>query len=195
MSVLTPVSVPAMGAQARSQQGEPPSDAQLLAWLEEVPDPEIPVISIVDLGIVRAVEWNEVEQAANVVITPPYSGCPATDVIGGQIREHRRSVGVERVHIRTQLAPAWTTDWMTERGRKNLLEYGIAPPTERAVAPGNGLASSLVVLGQGAHKPALSCPRCGSTQTELLSRFGSTPCKSLHRCLSCAEPFDHFKCH
>ncbi len=169
--------------------------AQLWAWLEEVPDPEIPVLSLVDLGIVRDVGWDERDASACITITPTYSGCPATDVIGGQIREHLRTCGVDRVQLKVQLSPAWTTDWMTEKGKQNLREYGIAPPTERAAAPSNGMAASLVILGQGAHRPLLNCPRCGSARTELLSPFGSTPCKSLHRCLDCLEPFDHFKCH
>ena len=171
------------------------TEAQLWTWLREVPDPEIPVVSVVDLGIVRAVQWNEDEESAVVTITPTYSGCPATDVIGYQIEEHLRSRGVARLTLKVQLSPAWTTDWLTEKGKADLKAYGIAPPTELAVPTQNGMAASLVVLGQGAHKPALSCPRCNSPHTELLSRFGSTPCKSLHRCLDCLEPFDHFKCH
>lgn len=173
-----------------------PTLDQLWAWLAEVPDPEIPAVSIVDLGIVRDVAWSEADiDMAIVTVTPTYSGCPATAVINENIRAALLDRGVERVELRVQLSPPWTTDWLTERAKQNLKTYGIAPPIERAGAPGNALAASLVVLGQGAHKPQLACPRCGSTHNETISRFGSTPCKSLHRCLDCLEPFDHFKCH
>jgi len=173
-----------------------PTLLQLWAWLGEVPDPEIPVVSITDLGIVRDVVWSEEDHdLALVTVTPTYSGCPATDVIGQQVREHLLSHGVKRVGLKMQLSPAWTTDWLTSKARESLREYGIVPPSERAPQGGDGLAGSLLVLGQGAGKQVLSCPRCGSTSTEMISRFGSTPCKSLHRCLTCLEPFDHFKCH
>ncbi len=173
-----------------------PSTTQLWAWLAEVPDPEIPVVSIVDLGIVRNVAWSEEDAGlACITVTPTYSGCPATEVIGHEIRAELLRRGVKRVELRVQLSPPWTTGWLTERARQNLKDYGIAPPVEEAVAAGDALAASLVVLGQGAHRPRLACPRCGSTHNEMISRFGSTPCKSLHRCLDCLEPFDHFKCH
>ncbi len=140
-----------------------------LIWqvLGEVPDPEIPVLSIVDLGIVRDVT------PERVTITPTYTGCPATQVIERDIRAALDSAGYRDVAIETVLTPAWTTDWITPEGRDKLRAYGIAPPTRGPVA----------------------CPQCGSTQTEEISRFGSTPCKSLWRCRSCAEPFDLFKCH
>ena len=175
---------------------ERPSVEQIWRWLGDVPDPEIPVVSIVDLGIVRDVCWAEEDpDTACITVTPTYSGCPATDVIGEQIRAELMHRGVGRVTLRVQLSPAWTTDWLTERARKNLKEYGIAPPTEEAGTPGDALSASLAVLGQGALKPKLACPFCGSLNNEMVSRFGSTPCKSLHRCLECLEPFDHFKCH
>jgi len=172
------------------------SIAQLWSWLEEVPDPEIPVVSVVDLGIVRHVEWsvNDVETAI-ITVTPTYSGCPATDVISHQIREELLKRGVKQVDLRVQLSPAWTTQWLTERARQKLLEYGIVPPTDVAIILDDAMAASLVTLGHGAQTPALACPRCGSTNNQTISRFGSTPCKSLHRCLDCLEPFDHFKCH
>ena len=186
---------PAATAQLESSLQRPDVD-QLWAWLADVPDPEIPVVSIVDLGIVRDVCWSDEDvEMVRVTVTPTYSGCPATDVIGRQIREELLHRGVKRVELRVQLSPAWTTDWLTAKARQNLKEYGIAPPTEEAAAPGNALSASLAVLGQGAHKPKLACPRCGSMDNEMISRFGSTPCKSLHRCLDCMEPFDHFKCH
>ena len=179
-----------------------PSVAQLWAWLRELPDPEIPVVSIVDLGIVRTVAWSEEEpELARITVTPTYSGCPATAVISDQIRAELQEHGVKRVDLQVQLSPAWTTDWLTDKAKQNLQEYGIAPPTERAPVSGNALAASLAslegvrILGQGMLKPPLHCPRCHSADTEMISRFGSTPCKSLHRCLACREPFDHFKCH
>ncbi len=178
---------------------ERPTVAQLWGWLGELPDPEIPVVSIVDLGIVRDVAWSEDDpQLARVTVTPTYSGCPATDVIGHQIRAELQQHGVKRVDLQVQLSPPWTTDWLTGKARQNLKDYGIAPPTERAAVPGNPLTESLAglqIIGQSGLKPILRCPRCNSAATEMISRFGSTPCKSLHRCLECLEPFDHFKCH
>jgi ring-1,2-phenylacetyl-CoA epoxidase subunit PaaD len=173
-----------------------PSLDEIWNWLGEVPDPEIPVVSVVDLGIVRNVAWSEQDpKLCLVTVTPTYSGCPATEMIGRDIRDALLGRGVPRVRLQVQLSPAWTTDWLTEKARANLREYGIAPPVGSAVAASNGMAASLVVLGRGAHTPLLACPRCGSTKTETISRFGSTPCKSLHRCMDCLEPFDHFKCH
>jgi ring-1,2-phenylacetyl-CoA epoxidase subunit PaaD len=153
------------------------STAQVWQWLDEVMDPEIPVVSVVDLGIVRAVEAKG--EVITVTITPTYSGCPATEVIARDVREALVSHGVDQVSVETSLAPAWTTDWLTPRGREALLHYGIAPPS----AVGCPLPQ------------AIACPRCGSSRTALLSRFGSTPCKALYRCEACLEPFDHFKCH
>jgi ring-1,2-phenylacetyl-CoA epoxidase subunit PaaD len=137
------------------------------AVLAQVPDPEIPVISVVELGIVRSVEPHR------VVITPTYTGCPATQVIERDIRDALDAAGYREVAIETALSPAWTTDWITAEGRAKLHAYGIAPPTTQAV----------------------ECPQCGSAETEEISRFGSTPCKALWRCRTCAEPFDLFKCH
>lgn len=170
-----------------------PTVAEIWKWLGDVPDPEIPVVSVVDLGIVRDVAWGD--DAVVVTVTPTYSGCPATEVISQEIRKELIRRGVARVELRVQLSPAWTTDWLTEKAKRNLKEYGIAPPTERALGQGNALAASLLALGQGAAKAELECPRCGSANNEMISQFGSTPCKSLHRCLDCREPFDHFKCH
>ncbi len=173
-----------------------PDVGQIWGWLREVPDPEIPVVSVVDLGIVRKVAWDgEDGDLCVVTVTPTYSGCPATEVIGRQIREALLGHGLPRVRLQVQLSPAWTTDWLTERAHERLRAYGIVPPTGKAAGNGNGLDASLVVLGKGAESPALACPRCGSIETEMISRFGSTPCKSLHRCMDCLEPFDHFKCH
>jgi ring-1,2-phenylacetyl-CoA epoxidase subunit PaaD len=139
----------------------------LWALLESVPDPEIPVVSVVDLGIVREVRPDK------IVVTPTYTGCPATQVIERDIRAALDSAGFSHVAIETVLSPPWTTDWISEAGKVKLRAYGIAPPTRQVV----------------------ECPQCGSTETEEISRFGSTPCKALWRCRSCAEPFDLFKCH
>lgn len=167
--------------------------AQLWKWLDEVPDPEIPVLSIVDLGIVRGVAWDGTENAARITMTPTYSGCPATEVIQKQIREHLHARGVQHVHVSVQLSPSWTTDWMSESGREKLLAFGIAPPQREA--PSLLPRSDFAVLQPATSGTLIPCPLCGSHQTERLSQFGSTPCKSLHRCLECLEPFDHFKCH
>jgi ring-1,2-phenylacetyl-CoA epoxidase subunit PaaD len=152
--------------------------------LATVTDPEIPVITIADLGVLRDVQVDGGH--VTVTITPTYSGCPAMDEIRADIRSALAAGGVDDVEVRTVLSPAWTTDWMSEAGRDRLRAYGIAPPTRRAQGP------VLVTLGRPA-RPA--CPLCGSAQTEELTRFASTSCKSLWRCLSCREPFDHFKDH
>jgi ring-1,2-phenylacetyl-CoA epoxidase subunit PaaD len=151
----------------------------LRAAVGEVPDPEVPVLTIEDLGVLRdvRVEGDEVV----VVITPTYSGCPAMDLIRSEIKRTLESLGVEG-RVETVLSPAWTTDWMSESGKAKLAEYGIAPPTGRRAVEGP-VALSLTIR----------CPLCGSPDTTELSRFGSTSCKSLWRCNSCREPFDHFK--
>ena len=144
--------------------------SRLWAVLESVPDPEIPVLSVVDLGIVRDVEMDRVR------ITPTYTGCPATQVIERDIRAALDSAGYRQVRLETVLSPPWTTDWISAAGREKLRAYGIAPPTSAA-------------------DRIVRCPQCGSAETEEISRFGSTPCKALWRCRGCAEPFDLFKCH
>lgn len=153
-----------------------PEIAEIRKWLEAVPDPEIPVISVVDLGIVRDVQWRDDELI--LTVTPTYSGCPATEVIARDIRDAMIAHGVEKVRVETKISPAWTTDWISERGRQNLHDYGIAPPA-------TGLIQIENVL----------CPRCGSRDTEMISRFGSTPCKAIYKCRACLEPFDAFKRH
>ncbi|WP_375540024.1 1,2-phenylacetyl-CoA epoxidase subunit PaaD [Rugamonas brunnea] len=170
---------------------------QVWAWLAEVADPEIPVISVVDLGIVRAVEVAE-DGACTVTITPTYSGCPAMQVIADAVTDALRARGVADVRLQTQLTPAWTTDWMSESGKAKLRGYGIAPPVQQAIDI-SGLRDRQGVKrgalpGLGA-QPVVACPQCGSTHTELTSQFGSTPCKALYKCLDCREPFDYFKCH
>jgi len=150
--------------------------------LEEVKDPEIPVLSVVDLGIARDVRVHDGQ--VEVVITPTYSGCPAMDTITRDIERALFAEGLVDARVTTQLAPAWTTDWLSDTGREKLAEYGVAPP-ER------GSHDKRALLGA---VPSLACPRCGSSHTERLSEFGSTACKALYRCLDCLEPFDYFKC-
>jgi len=145
---------------------------QVWQWLDTVPDPEIPVISVVDLGIVRDVAWTG--DALTVTLTPTYSGCPATSVIGIDVETALRDHGVTRVRLKQQIAPAWTSDWISQKGRARLEDYGIAPPR-----PAGGPER---------------CPRCHSTNLERISQFGSTPCKAHWRCTDCREPFDYFKC-
>lgn len=157
------------------------------AWavLETVLDPEVPALSLCDLGIVRDV----VDDGAGltVVLTPTYSGCPATEVISQSVVDALTDAGFSPVAIEMRRAPAWTTDWITEDGRRKLREYGIAPPGP--VDAGQGAPIRLV----GRRSAAIACPRCNSLMTERLSAFGSTACKSLYRCVSCREPFEHFK--
>ena len=144
------------------------------AWevLQNVPDPEIPVVSVCDLGIVRDLQAEGA--GLHVVLTPTYSGCPATEQIESSVMAALQAAGLGPVRVSLQRAPAWTTDWISETGRRKLREYGIAPPGQRA-------------------RPPLKCPRCESPQTERLSDFGSTACKALYRCLACREPFEYFK--
>jgi len=159
---------------------------QVYEWLASVTDPEVPVLTILDLGIVRDVKIGEKDArpAVTVTITPTYSGCPAMDVIGMNIRMALLSQGIKDINIELQLSPAWTTDWMTEEGKIKLKEYGIAPPNRKAFQ----------ALGLF-EEEEIECPRCGSHHTELVSQFGPTSCKALYKCLSCFEPFEHFKCH
>lgn len=163
-----------------------PDTAEIWSWLGEVPDPEIPVVSVVDLGIVRDVRWEATETAAELVITvtPTYSGCPATSMIALEIERAIRDRGVERLRLETRISPPWTTDWISEAGRQRLKSFGIAPP-----AKVRQLAGRLA----GTASPA-QCPRCGSDNTVRISEFGSTPCKALYTCGDCLEPFDLFKC-
>jgi ring-1,2-phenylacetyl-CoA epoxidase subunit PaaD len=161
------------------------------AWriLDGVPDPEIPVISVVDLGIIRALEESADLRGITVTLTPTYSGCPATEVIARDVREALEA-SYDEVTINVQLSPAWTTEWLTEAGRQKLFGFGIAPPSHSGIRQEG--RKSLPLLETG--RPA-ACPNCGSAETEELSHFGSTPCKSLWRCTSCREPFDYFKSH
>jgi ring-1,2-phenylacetyl-CoA epoxidase subunit PaaD len=150
--------------------------ARARAVLETVPDPEIPVLSVVDLGIVRDVD-ELADGSLRVGLSPTYSGCPATATIREDVAAALERAGLGPVQVVDVLSPAWSSDWISEEGRRKLLEYGIAPPT-RVDAP----------------RLPVACPRCGSVDTERLSEFGSTPCKALYRCRACREPFDRFKC-
>lgn len=149
-----------------------PTVDQVWEWLDAVPDPEIPVISLVDLGIIRGVEWQG--ETLVVSVTPTYSGCPATSIINLDIETALRGHGIGKLELKRQISPPWTTDWLTEKGRAKLEDYGIAPP-------------------QPAGGPS-RCPQCKSTNLERISQFGSTPCKATWRCRDCLEPFDYFKC-
>lgn len=158
---------------------------QVMTWLQAVPDPEIPVLSVVDLGVVREVAWEG--RTCVVTITPTYSGCPAMQEISQDIEHTLAMHGVSPVRIETRLAPAWTTDWMSTRGREALERYGIAPPAERAI--------DISGISRRRSEPAVACPHCGSVHTRMISHFGSTSCKALYRCAACREPFDYFKTH
>ena len=158
--------------------------SKALLLLESVTDPEVPVLTVNDLGIIRDVRLAE-DGALEVVITPTYSGCPAMGVIEINIRAALQEGGFENVRVVTVLSPAWTTDWLSADGRRKLLEYGIAPPAEASL-------DKKALFGE---RKALVCPHCGSLETEMISQFGSTACKALFRCRECLEPFDYFKCH
>ncbi len=149
----------------------------LFEYLEEIKDPEVPVLSIIDLGIVRDIHLNDDE--VEVLITPTYSGCPAMDTIAADIRIELATLGFKKIKITQTLSPAWTTDWMSEEGKRKLKIYGIAAPDKRFTIPADGV----------------ECPLCNSTNTKLMSAFSSTACKSFYQCNDCKEPFDYFKCH
>lgn len=151
---------------------------KILSILGEVSDPEIPVLTVLDMGIVRDVKMNGDE--TEIVITPTYSGCPAMDAISMDIRLKMAEHGFKKVKITSVLSPAWTTDWMTEDGKSKLKAYGIAPPLPRSLDKSGS---------------EVECPHCHSLHTRLLSQFGSTACKALYQCNDCKEPFDYFKCH
>ncbi len=156
------------------------SETEIWKWLGEVPDPEIPVVSVIDLGIVRKV--TVIGGGVIVDVSPTYSGCPATEFIEDSIKTKLQAEGLAAVTIRRVLSPPWTTDWITKAGRDKLLEYGIAPPASSA--------SMRDLLG----KAEVHCPRCGSNQTTAISEFGSTACKASYKCDECLEPFEYFKC-
>lgn len=159
---------------------------KILSILNSVPDPEVPVLTVTDLGIVRDVNIISPEKSVEIIITPTYSGCPAMDMIAANIRMILLRSGYKDVLITKVLSPAWTTDWMTEAGKEKLKVYGIAPP-------GRARQSDAGVLF--AEPAKVPCPQCKSLNTIMISEFGSTACKALYKCNDCGEPFDYFKCH
>ena len=196
----------AAAAEAGADAAVPPVD---VVWdaLAAVPDPEIPAVSIVDLGMVRAVDWDGAR--LRIEVTPTYSGCPATDVIAGTIRERLAALGFAAVDVVMRLAPPWSTDWMAPEAKAKLAAYGIAPPQARAAVV-DVAGMSPTGRREGEYRsaqregspvsplrraPPVPCPRCRSPRTTLLSQFGSTACKALYRCDACREPFDYFKPH
>ena len=152
-------------------------EKKIWSILETVTDPEVPVLTVTDLGIIRDVKING--DVVEVVITPTYSGCPATEVINTDIRMTLLEHGYKNIQLKNQLSPPWTTEWMSEEGKRKLKEYGIAPPDKKFSLPKDGI----------------TCPQCNSNNTKLVSEFGSTACKALYQCKDCKEPFDYFKCH
>ena len=174
------------GAAGRESARLPDRERQVWNLLCSVPDPEIPVLSVVDLGIVRHVRWSAGEDGRSVLhvgITPTYSGCPATEVIRHSIETALDHEGYADAIVEDVLSPPWTSDWLTEEGRQKLETFGIAPPQQAVSSP-----------RQLFRAPVVACPRCASRATERVSEFGSTPCKAHYRCTSCLEPFDYFKC-
>jgi ring-1,2-phenylacetyl-CoA epoxidase subunit PaaD len=165
------------------------TEQKIWSLLESVSDPEVPVLSVLDLGIIRSVQIETVSETAVrpiITITPTYSGCPAMDVISMNIRITLLQAGFSSVEIKQVLSPAWTTDWMTEAGKEKLKAYGIAPPQyKQAVCTPDTFQEA----------EAIQCPQCNSWNTQMISQFGSTACKALYKCEDCKEPFDYFKCH
>lgn len=157
------------------------TEFEIWKYLEEVFDPEVPVLTVVDLGVVRSVSVND--DACIVSITPTYSGCPAMKRMEEDIHDKLKEKGVQNVEVKVVLSPAWTTDWLTEKGKQKLREYGIAPPENE---PDKSVLFAEPVV--------VPCPKCGSQNTRLISQFGSTSCKAHYQCNACLEPFDYFKC-
>jgi len=156
----------------------------IYSYLEEINDPEVPVLSIMDLGIVRDVKMNE--EGLEVIITPTYTGCPAMDMITTTIKIQLATLGFKKIKVTQALSPVWTTEWMSEEGKRKLKEYGIAPPNPKQQVCDQKLFAAA---------EAVQCPQCNSYHTHRISEFGSTACKALYQCDDCKEPFDYFKCH
>ena len=156
----------------------------IYSYLEEINDPEVPVLSIIDLGIVRDVKMNDEE--LEVIITPTYTGCPAMDMITATIKIQLATLGFKKIKVTQALSPVWTTEWMSEEGKRKLKEYGIAPPNPKQQVCDQKLFAAA---------EAVQCPQCNSYHTHRISEFGSTACKALYQCDDCKEPFDYFKCH
>ena len=159
-----------------------PSKEQLLQILSFIPDPEIPIVNIQELGVLKDVRW--VGEECVVDITPTYSGCPAMKQIEEDVRAELKKAGIENVKVNLIYSPAWTTDWITDEAKEKLRKYGIAPPGKTTLDKG-------VIMGK---EKKIKCPHCNSLNTEMISQFGSTACKALWRCNDCKEPFDYFKC-
>lgn len=188
--------LPCAGEKEPESAGTPARDARPTLehawfWLAAVMDPEIPVLSVVDLGIVRHLEWQDAAEGRELVVTwtPTYSGCPAIETINADMKAALTAHGVDAVRFKLQLSPAWTTDWLTAAGRRKLQAYGIAPPACDACV------AREIVAGMARRMPAVACPRCSSPHTHCLSPAGSTRCKALYVCDDCLEPFDYFKPH
>ena len=181
-----------MSAELAAPVAETAPERIARAWrvLAQVPDPEVPAVSVCDLGIVRDVLLAADGEGLEVVLTPTYSGCPATEVIEQNVLGALRGAGLGPAHIRMQRSPAWTTDWISDEGRRKMREYGMASPGRCGAVSESPIR---IVRRQVAPAPIVECPRCDSTNTERLSAFGSTACKALYRCLACREPFEHFK--
>jgi ring-1,2-phenylacetyl-CoA epoxidase subunit PaaD len=159
------------------------TETPVASAISAIPDPEVPVITIAELGILRGIDVDEHARSVTVTITPTYSGCPAMEAIADRIRYEARAHGYA-AHVATRLSPAWTTDWMSEAGKEKLADFGIAPP-------GPVRAEGPVPVAIARH--VVTCPHCGSTDTTEIAHFGSTACKALRRCETCREPFDEFK--
>lgn len=168
----------------RDQRRADPATAELWTLLDAVHDPEVPVLSLWDLGVLRDIE----KQGEKIIVTltPTYSGCPAIKTMAEDVEEALQAAGYNDIEIRNQLAPAWTTDWLTSEGHRKLKEYGIAPPQESSTCRDN--------RGLMEKEPTVPCPQCDSAKTRKISEFGSTACKALYQCEECHEPFDYFKC-
>lgn len=180
-----------VSATSAAYTGTRPTVEEIWSWLREITDPEIPAVSVVDLGIVRDVAWSgEEPDLCIITVTPTYSACPATSEIHHRICDELETHGV-RVQLKIRLSPAWTTDWISEKGKAKLSNFGIAPPAGPAEQHPAGGLHVLNTLNQ----PEIACPHCGSHRTTVISQFGSTLCKALYRCDECLEPFDYFKCH
>ena len=158
------------------------SEKEIFSFLEEIPDPEIPVISIVELGVIRSIKPGE--NSVEIEITPTYSGCPAMKQMQDDIISTLKAKGIEKINLKTVYTPAWTSDWLNEAAREKLRKYGIAPPQGTTI-------DKAALMGKEKH---IKCPRCKSENTVLVSQFGSTACKALYKCKDCLEPFDYFKC-
>ncbi len=158
------------------------TEEKILSFLQEIPDPEIPVITIVELGVIRKI--NITDNAVEVELSPTYSGCPAMKQMEDDIINTLKAKGIEQVKIKTVYTPAWTTDWISPDAKEKLRKYGIAPPQESTT-------DKSFITGK---TKQIKCPRCGSLHTEMVSQFGSTACKALYKCKDCLEPFDYFKC-